>query len=85
MSVDIGKFWGTDYDHNPPLTNEMLEQAEQFLGVKIPKELTALWRVQNGMMRAHVVWMPSEQLRACETNEDLAALLNAQVPGIVLE
>jgi hypothetical protein len=48
MSVDIGKFWGTDYDHNPPLTNEMLEQAEQFLGVKIPKELTALWRVQNG-------------------------------------
>ena len=44
-----------------------------------------LWRVQNGMMRAHVVWMPSEQLRACETNEDLAALLNAQVPGIVLE
>ena len=44
-----------------------------------------LWRVQNGMVRAHVVWMPSEQLRACETNEDLAALLNAQVPGIVLE
>ena len=44
-----------------------------------------LWRVQNGMMRAHVVWMPSEQLRACETNEDLAVLLNAQVPGIVLE
>lgn len=44
-----------------------------------------LWRVQNGMMRAHVVWMPSEQLRACETNENLAALLNAQVPGIVLE
>lgn len=44
-----------------------------------------LWRVQNGVMRAHVVWMPSEQLRACETNEDLAALLNTQVPGIVLE
>lgn len=44
-----------------------------------------LWRVQNGMMRAHVVWMPSEQLRECERNEDLAALLNAQVPGIVLE
>lgn len=44
-----------------------------------------LWRVQNGVMRAHVVWMPSEQLRACETNENLAALLNAQVPGIVLE
>lgn len=44
-----------------------------------------LWRVQNGVMRAHVVWMPSEQLRACETNEDLAALLNAQVAGIVLE
>lgn len=44
-----------------------------------------LWRVQNGMMRAHVVWMPSEQLRACETNEDLAVLLNAQVAGIVLE
>ena len=37
------------------------------------------------MMRAHVVWMPSEQLRACETNEDLAVLLNAQVAGIVLE
>lgn len=44
-----------------------------------------LWRVQNGVMRAHVVWMPSEQLRECETNEDLAALLNAQVPGIVRE
>ena len=42
-----------------------------------------LWRVQNGMMRAHVVWMPSENLRACETVEDLSALLNAQVPGIV--
>lgn len=44
-----------------------------------------LWMAKDGKLKAHVVWMPSEQLRACETNEDLAALLNAQVPGIVLE
>ncbi|MBM3496246.1 MAG: SMI1/KNR4 family protein [Armatimonadetes bacterium] len=48
MNVDPQHLWGTDYDHNPPLTEKALREAEQTLGVRFPPELVALWRIQNG-------------------------------------
>lgn len=48
MGEDLLHFWGSDYDHNPPLTEQALRQAEQILGVQFPPELVALWQVQNG-------------------------------------
>lgn len=46
--MNPSQFWGTDSDHNPPLTDEILKEAEGILGVNFPEELVALWQVQNG-------------------------------------
>ncbi|MBP5988115.1 MAG: SMI1/KNR4 family protein [Azonexus sp.] len=48
MVINSSQFWGTDSDHNPPITDEILTEAEGILGVNFPEELVALWRVQNG-------------------------------------
>ena len=46
---DFNDFWGTSTAWvQPPLTDEMLEHAEQVLGVKLPQLLVDLLRVQNG-------------------------------------
>lgn len=41
-------FWGNNYYDNPPLTNELVEKAEQELKVKLPEALINLLRIQNG-------------------------------------
>ena len=41
-------FWSDDWDHNPPITDEAVADAERVLGVKLPRELVALLRIQNG-------------------------------------
>lgn len=48
MNDGLEPFWGVDYDHNSPLTDEALHHAEQFLRVRFPSELVTLWRIQNG-------------------------------------
>jgi len=41
-------FWGNNHYAHPPLTDEMLAEAESRLGVKLPSELVELLRAQNG-------------------------------------
>ncbi|WP_097869047.1 SMI1/KNR4 family protein [Streptomyces sp. rh34] len=45
----MATFWGDgDYGVQPPLTDEMVREAERALGVRLPAALLDLLRVQNG-------------------------------------
>jgi hypothetical protein len=48
MTISLDQFWGSNYYDHPPLTDEMVEYAENQLGVKLPFEYIELLRVQNG-------------------------------------
>ena len=48
LMIPVDKFWGDEYTENPPLTNEMLAEAEARLGVTLPGEYVQLLRIQNG-------------------------------------
>ena len=48
MAIDKNNFWSTNYYNHPALTDEMVKRAESSLGVKLPDELIALLKVQNG-------------------------------------
>jgi hypothetical protein len=41
-------FWASNYYEHPPLTDIALARAERILGVRLPVELIALLRIQNG-------------------------------------
>jgi hypothetical protein len=48
MGIDKKEFWGSNYYNHPPLTDEMVKIAENELGVKLPKTLIELLKMQNG-------------------------------------
>jgi hypothetical protein len=48
MAIDPRDFWDVNYYKHPPLTDEMLAEAEATLGVHLPTELVELLRIQNG-------------------------------------
>jgi len=48
MTINPREFWGTDYYRNPRLTDAMVAEAQEILGVTLPGELIILLRVQNG-------------------------------------
>ena len=48
MPIDPHAFWGANSYNHPPLTDEMVAQAEARLGVRLPPELIELLRIQNG-------------------------------------
>ncbi len=48
LPVDPNRFWNKDHVYNPPLTLGMVREAENHLGVKLPRELIELLGVQNG-------------------------------------
>lgn len=48
MPIDPHAFWGANHYNHPPLTDEMVAQAEARLGVRLPQALIDLLRVQNG-------------------------------------
>ena len=48
MDKYASRFWGTDYDHNPSLTDDRIREVESILGVTLPLELVSLLKVQNG-------------------------------------
>lgn len=48
MSVAPDEFWDSNHYNHPPLTTEMVAEAERQLGVRLPSEYIALLRVQNG-------------------------------------
>jgi hypothetical protein len=47
MAFDAHAFWDSE-SCNPPLTDDMLAEAERVLGVVLPRELVELLRIQNG-------------------------------------
>ena len=48
MGISPERFWRSNYYNHPPLTDEMVAEAERRLGVTLPAEYLALLRVQNG-------------------------------------
>jgi hypothetical protein len=48
MAIHDDQFWGSNSYNHPPLTDAMLAQAEEELGVTLPRELVRLLRIQNG-------------------------------------
>jgi hypothetical protein len=48
MGIDKTEFWDSNYYNHPPLTDEMVTSAEIELGVKLPKTLIELLKIQNG-------------------------------------
>lgn len=48
MGIDPNAFWDSSSPENPPLTDAMVRDAENELGVKLPKEYLDLLRLKNG-------------------------------------
>ncbi|MVN78890.1 SMI1/KNR4 family protein [Hymenobacter sp. HMF4947] len=48
MAMDLTTFWDETATVPPALTQEFIQQAEQQLGVRLPADLLALLRQQNG-------------------------------------
>lgn len=48
MGIDPSEFWGTDYYKNTVLTDAMVVEAQQVLGVTLPETFVKLLRLQNG-------------------------------------
>jgi len=48
MKIDFAEFWDLNYYNNPVLTDNVILQAEQILGVKLPETFLKLLRIQNG-------------------------------------
>lgn len=48
MAIAPDQFWRSNYYNHPPLTTEMVAEAERQLGVKLPGEYLALLQIQNG-------------------------------------
>ena len=48
MGIDPREFWDVNFYNHPPLTDEMVEEAQRQLGVSLPRELIELLRIQNG-------------------------------------
>ena len=46
--IDLRKFWGTDWDKNPALTDAMAREFETGHGVRLPPLYLELLRIQNG-------------------------------------
>lgn len=44
----LSNFWASNYYEHPPLTDDAVLTAESILGVRLPPELIALLRIQNG-------------------------------------
>jgi hypothetical protein len=48
MGILLSEFWGNNYYGHPALTNEMINEAEKSLKVKLPSLLIELLQIQNG-------------------------------------
>jgi hypothetical protein len=80
MPIAPSDFWAANYYAHPPLTEDMVKQAEHTLGVRLPSELIDLLKVQNGgytkgfahPMRVRTTWaedhVPLQDLFGIVTN-----------------
>lgn len=48
MTINMTEFWDSNYYDNPPLTDKMIQQAENELGVILPVSFLDLLKIQNG-------------------------------------
>lgn len=48
MTVDKYNFWDNIPAHHPPLTTELLHEAEHLLGVQLPAAFVELLHIRNG-------------------------------------
>ncbi|MBL7838463.1 MAG: SMI1/KNR4 family protein [Bacteroidetes bacterium] len=48
MAINKNEFWGENFYNNPPLTDNMVSEAENELQVKLPTLLIELLKIQNG-------------------------------------
>ena len=80
--MDLQHFWGTDYDLNPPLTEDALHHAEQFLGVEFPRDLVALWEVQNGGYTQGFVFPTRQRTSWAEDHVPLNELFGIGSPAV---
>jgi cell wall assembly regulator SMI1 len=48
MAILLSEFWGKNHYNHPPLTNDMILEAENSLNVKLPPLLVDLLQIQNG-------------------------------------
>ena len=78
MAIDPHKFWGSNYYNHPPLTDAMVSHAESVLGVKLPPELVALLKIQNGgytLGFAHPMSQPTTWAADHVPLDDLAGIV----------
>ncbi len=80
MGIDKTEFWNSSYYNHPPLTDEMLTTAEFKLGVKLPKTLIELLRIQNGGYTKGFAFPMTQKTTWSENHVPLSDLF-----GIVLD
>jgi hypothetical protein len=85
MMKNIENFWDENYYENPPLSEEMIKEAEARLAVKLPESYISLLNIQNGgytqgyvfPMSEKTSWssdhVPFDQLFGIVTDEDSAS------------
>jgi hypothetical protein len=88
MAIAHPEFWGTNYYRHPPLSAAMVQETERALGVRLPSELIALLRIQNGgytkgfahPMEVRTTWaedhVPLQDLFGIVTDESIQSPLN---------
>jgi hypothetical protein len=88
VGVALDEFWGPNSYNHPPLTDEMVVEAERQLGVTLPAEYLTLLRIQNGgytrgfgyPMTRPTIWaadhLPLDALFGIVTDPDHRTALN---------
>jgi hypothetical protein len=80
MGIDKKGFWDSNYYNHPSLTDEMISTAAVKLGVKLPKTLIELLRIQNGGYTKGFAYPMTQKTTWAESHVPLSALF-----GIVLD
>lgn len=80
MGIDRKEFWDSNYYNHPPLTDDMILSAEIKLGVKLPKTLIELLKIQNGGYTKGFAFPMTQKTTWSENHVPLSDLF-----GIVLD
>ena len=80
MAIDKNEFWDENYYNHPPLTDDMVSNAEKMLDVKLPILLIELLKVQNGGYTKGFAFPMTEKTTWAENHVPLSDLF-----GIVID
>jgi hypothetical protein len=80
MGINKKEFWDSNYYNHPPLTDQMVVTPETELGVKLPKTLIELLRIQNGGHTKGFAYPMTQKTTWAEKHVPLSDLF-----GIVLD